>query len=291
MRLKTVALVVLGTLIIESLLVVVFTLWLKKPTVPVNPTSQVTAQNANTVDQVLKEKLDRYSSRAEDLQKMVSLLLTLTTIYAIVLGVSAYTNFQNNLQQADKGIERLDRLVKEQEATIAKHREEIPKRIEEMQKETTYTRRIAIATAISQFPPDPDNYQKIQETVVETLLELRNGDYGTDIVLNQQLARLYVALGRYSEAEQVMTRFIAKKRRNKEIEDRDVVTAYYDRACYRSLRLENASPADKIKLKQAVKSDLTRVFDMDHTLRSYAKKDKELKNVESEDWFLSLSAG
>lgn len=291
MRLKTLVLILIGTLVLEGLLVVGFAIsasrWRASTVVPLG--SGAPARSLTEAEQVFKEKLDNYSKRADDLQRLLSLLLTLTTIYTIVLGVSTYASVQNNLRESEKGIERLDRLVREQEAIIKSSRDEIPKQIEEMKRQTLYTRRIAVATAISQFPQKPENYQEVQEAFVKLLLELRSG-YPTDPLLNQQIARLYVALERYRDAEQVMTTFIRRKRSQGERDDDAITDAYYDRACFQALQWPGANEKERANLATGIRRDLTRAFRMNNTLREFAQKDqhRELKNVASESWYQAL---
>jgi len=280
----------LGTVVLEGLLIAGFTLsmpwWPTSTSAPLGTVAPIT--NLTDAEQALKEKLDGYSKRADDLQKLLSLLLTLTTIYTIVLGVSAYASVQNNLRESEKGIERLDRLVSEQEAIIKSSRDVIPKQIEEMQRQTLYTRRIAVATAISQFPQDQENYREVQQTVVDNLMEMRSGPYTTDAMLNQQIARLYVALERYQDAEQVMTTFIGRKREKGDRSDGAITDAYYDRACYQALQWPSANEEEKANLTIGIRRDLTRAFRLNNNLREFAKKDRELRNVASESWFQTL---
>lgn len=310
MRLKNVVLVLLGTLVLESMLVVAVVVWLGRAAVSVSPPIATigSTMNATESEAILKERLDNYSKRAEDVQKLISLLLALTTIYAIALAVSAYTSVQNNLQQADraienldaivrnnlrqseKAIERLDKLVTEQEEIIKSNREVLPKQLEEMQETTKYSTRIAIASVISQFPLQRDDYQEVQKSVISSLLELRNGQYATDRIVNQQLARLYGALNRYQNAEEVMSSFIERKEQLGQRDDAAIVDAYYDRACYQSLRWSSAKEDVKIRLTEGIKRDLSRAFGLDDTLRDYAKRDPEFENIASEAWFGDLAS-
>jgi len=285
MRMKTLVLVLIGTLVMEGLLVVGFAFtrsWWRAP----NAVSLETIppiKNVTDAEQVLKEKLDNYSKRADDLQKLLSLLLGLTTIYAIVLAVSAYTSVQNNIQLSEKAIARLDKLVEDHERVI-------PKELEQMRQETTYFGRIALATAASAFPLDSDDYKDVQESVIKGLVELRSGHYSIDPIINQRLARLYKALGRYRNAEEVMTGFIERKERRGEGDDPSVVDAYYDRACYQVFRLASASAPDKTSLIEAIEKDFSRAFTLDDTLKRNAPKDEWLRSVWTEDWFKNLVA-
>lgn len=287
MRLKNPVLILLGALVLSSAFVASFILWRANSAVPdTNALSRATNVTPADAD-IVKEKLDSYSKRADDLQKLLSLLLTLTTIYTVALALSAYTSVQNNLRESEKGIERLDRLVAEQERIIQESRDVIPKQIEELQRQTAYTRRIAVATAISQLPLRPERYREVQETFVKHLMEMRSG-YATDPMLNQQLARLYVALERYRDAEEVMTAFIRRKREQGERHDDAIADAYYDRACYQALQWSGANREKKADLVSGIKRDLTRAFRLNNALRDEAKKDPELKDVAGESWFETI---
>jgi len=119
-------------------------------------------------------------------------------------------------------------------------------------------------------------------------MEMRSGPYTTDAMLNQQIARLYVALERYQDAEQVMTTFIGRKREKGDRSDGAITDAYYDRACYQALQWPSANEEEKANLTIGIRRDLTRAFRLNNNLREFAKKDRELKNVASESWFQTL---
>jgi 3-methyladenine DNA glycosylase/8-oxoguanine DNA glycosylase len=292
MRLRNVVRIVLGILTLVTALAVGFVVGRAPILTPSSPVAASSTTTAADSEQVLKEKLDNYSKRADDLQKLISLLLALTTVYAIALAASAYASVQNNLQQADKGIERLDNLVEKQHQIIESNEKVIPKQLEDMQLSIKFSTRIALASMISQFPPNEENYKEIQESVIKNLselLELGDGQYATNFALNQQLARLHVGLDRSKDAEQVMSEFIRRMKRAGKEDDTTVVDAYYDRACYRSLRWSNT---DQNKaLTEGIKNDLSHAFSLDESLREYAEKDKELQKVAGEDWFKQLISG
>ncbi|HEX5701930.1 MAG TPA: hypothetical protein VFX97_01770 [Pyrinomonadaceae bacterium] len=279
---KTVVLLLLGTLVVEVILVVGFVLtkswWVPvvAPTVAISP-----SRSTSDAEQILKEKLDNYSKRADDIQKLLSLLLTLTTIYTIAVAVSAYASVQNNLREAEKGIQRLDTIIENS-------RDVIPKQIEELERQTLYTRRIAVATAISQFPEKKETYKDVQETFVKLLMDMRTGAYATDPMLNQQIAHLYIALERFRDAEQVMTTFIERKRGRGESHDKAITDAFYDRACWRALQWPSADSEKQTGLKRGIRLDLARAFKLDNSLQEEARKDRQFKCLENEDWFKAL---
>ena len=288
MRSKEIVVALVGTLVLTSLFVVGFLVWransgFGNPAAPSSPSpSSPSPSTINGSDvEVLKAKLDSYSRQADDLQKLLTLLLTLTTIYTITLAVSAYKTVKDNLRDSEKGIERLN-------AAIASSDDVIKKQIEELERQTLYTRRIAVATAISQFPPKQEDYQEVQDTFVKQLMEMRTGSYATDPMLNQQIARLYVARGLFRDAEQVMTTLIERKRDKGERTDDAITNAYYDRACFRALQWPDTSEPERKNLISGIKRDLARAFRLNSTLRESAKDDRELKAVAGEPWFQAL---
>lgn len=341
MQPKHVALIALEFLVLASLLVVFITFWSGVVRAP-SSAARALPTNTSEAEQALRAKLEDYNKRAEDLQKMVSLLLGLTTIYTIVLGVAAYATLQNNLSQADKAIQRLDNeiktnlehankaitrleadvrdnvqranavinrleqgvkesqrsaetaitrlddLRKQHEELMEKTRVEFPQALDKVRQTTTYFGRIALATAISQFPIAEDDYQNAQKGVINGLLDLRNGEYSTDRAVNQQLARLYKAVGNLRSAEEVMTSLIERKQQLSQWDDETIVDAYYDRACYRALRWPKANAKEKDELIKGVTGDLSRAFSLDADCKVLARSEPWLRAVANEDWFKEL---
>jgi hypothetical protein len=289
MRLKNIVILLVVTLVVESVLVVGVVVWFRNPLSAVTPPTFVSSGlNATDAEQVLKEKLDNYNKRSDDLQKLISLLLGLTTIYAIVLAVSAYTSVQSNLQQADKSIARLDKLKQEHEIFMEKSREIQHKVLEELREKTTFASRIAIATVASQFPFHDDSFKEVQETVINTLLELRNGNYSTDRAVNQLIGRLYKALRRFRNAEEAMTSLIERKERLGERDDEAMVDAYFDRAGYQSLRWATANADEQTVLRAGIQRDLGRAISLDDRCRAHAQTDKDFDSIAEETWFKDL---
>ncbi len=280
MRAKKIIYFLLGALVLSSLFIVGFTLSHSASVAAQPSASPHPSDESLGAADLLKARLDTYSKEADNLQKLLTLLVTLTTIYTVALAFSAYKSVQDNLRESEKGIERLN-------GTIERANDAIPKQIEELQQQTLYTRRIAVATAISQFPLKEENYQEVQKTFVETLLGMRER-YPTDPILNQQIAQLYIALARYRDAEQVMTTFIERKREKGERSDNAIADAYYDRACFRALQWTAATDDEQKSLKAGIGHDLGRAFRLNYTLREPAKDDKQLRNVAGESWFQAL---
>jgi hypothetical protein len=72
-------------------------------------------------------------------------------------------------------------------------------------------------------------------------------------------------------------------------DETSVADAYYDRACYRSLRWSGVDQNQA--LTAGIKDDLSQAFNLNDSLREYAEKDKELQSVAAQDWFKQLIRG
>jgi hypothetical protein len=227
-------------------------------------------------EQVLKEKLETYNKRADDLQKLISLLLGLSTIYAIALAFSAYTSVQTNLKQADKSIAKLEALLLQ-----------LPKDLEEVKDKTKYSTQIAMASGSLALALQA-KYLADAELAIRALLELRSGPHATDRFVNLLLGRLYKALNRFQNAEEAMTSFIDRKEKLGEGDDSAIADAIYNRACYQSLRWATATSLEQSGLKIGIERDLRRIFGLDDTYRRDIQTDEDFDNVKDQDWFSSL---
>jgi hypothetical protein len=58
----------------------------------------------------VKDKLDSYKVQVDDLQRMVSLLVTFSSLYALVLGVTSYLSAQSLLEQSKENAKRIEAL-------------------------------------------------------------------------------------------------------------------------------------------------------------------------------------
>jgi hypothetical protein len=58
----------------------------------------------------VKDKLDSYKVQADDLQRLVSLLVVFSSLYALVLGVSSYLSAQGLLKQSEDNAKRIEDL-------------------------------------------------------------------------------------------------------------------------------------------------------------------------------------
>jgi len=330
--------VLLLLVMIGALTVVILGSWPRSVTPNFTPATGLSAADA---EQSLKEKLDNYSKRSDELQKITSLLLGLSTIYAIVLGISAYTSVQINLDQAKKSVDRADRSADKLETMTAAFQDlkndqiktlqdlksvelkslqelkesetkalqelkdseakalqdlkdiEIKKlqtEIDSFQARMTYATRIAIATMVSNFTLE-EGIKRLQEESISALLELRNGNYSADPFVNLRLARLYRALHQYEPAEDVLSTYIARKRRSGEPADVATVTAYFNRACYRSLQWRTANEVERAVLAAPITQDLKRCFRLDPDTKKDALRDKDFDHLHNQSWFQELVPG
>jgi len=267
------------------------------------PTS--TPQQANA-DDALKERVENYNKRVDELQKTASLLLGLSTIYAIVLAVSAYASVQANLEQAknsvakaDSSLERLETLTNTFETNINTEIQNwrslrdsevknLKDEVNRIQDRMNYATRVAIATMVSNFPLDQIVIDRLQKESIERLLELRHGNYGTDEFVNLRLARLYRAAKQLSSAERAITTFIERKQRSGEGDDPVMEKAYYNRACYRSLQWAATDQKEKERIAAGIEEDLREAIGLSYENKEIAKGDSDFDAVKNEPWFQRL---
>jgi hypothetical protein len=292
MRLKSVVLFLLGAFVAASVLVLIFDLWLRKSPVSTVASPQAIASTANVseTEQILKEKLDNYSKRADDLQKLISILLGISTIYAAVLAISAYTSVQSNLRQTEKEIDRLKQVIIDQEVVLTKNRDAVAQMQQEIREAMNYSTRISIGRLVTVFPFEgtKEQLRAFRHEVIKRLVETRSGRYSTDSYLNFLISRSYKLLDLHQSAEEVMTSFISEKEKAKEIDD-DLRDAYYNRACYQGLRWSSAAPGTRVTLQSGIERDLIRVFSLDESYRSAAQTDPDFTDVLATDWFKRLA--
>ncbi|HKP47513.1 MAG TPA: hypothetical protein VJT50_13015 [Pyrinomonadaceae bacterium] len=242
-----------------------------------SPAPSAAATVAET-EQILKQKLDAYTERADGLQKLISLLLGLSTIYAIALAFSAYTSVKTNIEQSQKSVDKLETLLKE-----------LPSQLDDIQQRTAYSTKITMASGSLALALQA-KYLTDAELAIDALRELRSGKHATDRYVNLLLGRLYKTLRRFENAEETMTSFIQRKEQAGEGDDSSIADAYYNRACYQSLRWNQATSAQKTALQSGIERDLTRTFRLDQTYRRDAANDDDFAAVKGEAWFATLTS-
>jgi tetratricopeptide (TPR) repeat protein len=122
---------------------------------PANQPTRVTATAEN-----LKEKLEAYDKRADELEKLVTLLLGVSTIYAVALSLSAY-------QQLKDSADKLESLKKDAEKEI----DRLPDDIAKIRNEAKADMRDFVVKVESKFPLFADMDIAIR-TVMDELISL-----------------------------------------------------------------------------------------------------------------------
>jgi hypothetical protein len=290
---KKIVPIVLVVLIVGCLVLIVAASW---PLTPISSSTSASTSTAADKEEVLKAKLETYSKRADDLEKLASLLVGLSTVYAIALAVSAYTSVQGNNEQAKRlvdeakeSVTKLEELSKEFETLKNTEIQNLRKEIESARNKANYATRMAIATMVSDYPPTPEGIDFLRKDTIERLKELRSSEYANDRFVNLQLARLYSATNQHQESEDALTTFIARAEKADEKDESAIASAYYDRACYQSLRWDQASDEEKEFLTDGIKRDLKRAFELDAACRREARRpDPDFRNVYDLTWFKEL---
>jgi tetratricopeptide (TPR) repeat protein len=168
---------VLGTLIIAAALLLGIDvirqpwMWNHYIEVPAPP------RDISQQEILLREKLNNYEKSAEDLKSLVSLLLGLSSLYALSLGVASYFGVQEAKDRADETISGLTRLevnartnVQDYERRLEKQTEEVEKRIE-----------TEVLNVHRQFPLFRDMQESIQKIGNNLGQFVPDGDFGRDV--------------------------------------------------------------------------------------------------------------
>ncbi|PYS25066.1 MAG: hypothetical protein DMF72_02865 [Acidobacteria bacterium] len=330
-------LIALLLLVIASALVLVIIGSWPRPITPITILPGPTASSGEN-QETLKERVENYSKRTDELQKIASLLLGLSTIYAIALGISAYTSVQANVDQAKNSVNKLETLtnefqtlkstqaqamldmkseeinalqkLKDQETKALQEQKDaqtkalqdlretqtkildieirkLQAEVDKVQVHMTYATRIAIATMVSNLTLE-EGIKRLQIESVTALLDLRNGNYVADPFVNLRLARLYRALNQHDAAEDVLSEYIIRRSRSDAPPDVALITAHFNRACYRSLQWRTANAGDRDVLVRGITEDLKRCFRLDSSTKKDAQTDKDFDHLHDQPWFQVL---
>jgi tetratricopeptide (TPR) repeat protein len=99
-RALVVLLVLIGGGLGISILVSAWRLPFERRVTIVDPASRGSAAAAEARIAALKEQIDAYSNRVDSLDKMITILVGLSTLYAVALGVTSYLNVNQVLEQS-----------------------------------------------------------------------------------------------------------------------------------------------------------------------------------------------
>jgi tetratricopeptide (TPR) repeat protein len=168
---------VLGTATIAAALVLAFDvmlqpwMWNRYVEVPAPPRG-ISQQEA-----LLREKLNSYEKSAEDLKSLVSLLLGLSSLYALSLGVASYIGVQEAKDRADKTVERLNQLEEKTGARV----QDYERRLERQSGEVEARIETEVLNIRRQFPLFRDMQESIQKIGDHLGEFLPDGDFGRDV--------------------------------------------------------------------------------------------------------------
>jgi hypothetical protein len=235
----------------------------------------------------LEAKFQAYSDRADDLQKLIAVLIGLSSLYAVVLGLSSYASAQN----AQQALQKMEADAKDSFKTLETLRDEWKKNQIQVGKDITYGRRLAIGSASIGLAIQ-GVYLDDARAAIEALVGLRP-DHPADRYLNLYIGRLHKALKKYAFAEAAMTVFLEELKQTKDGEKLNFFDAYFNRACYRSLQWSTASGQDQTALQAGILGDLAESSKAALELGQYTKDaflelvkdEKDFDNVRSLDWF------
>ncbi len=149
-----------------SLATLVITFWFWGQQWANLPTGSVATPEA------LKEKLEAYDKRADELEKLLALLLGVSTIYAIALGFSAYQQLKDSTDKLEKLSDKAEKKIEQLPDEIAHIRMDAKDEIQEF-----------VVKVVSKFPLFADMDIAIR-TIMDHLMRLlpvidwRDEDYG-----------------------------------------------------------------------------------------------------------------
>jgi hypothetical protein len=144
----------------------------------------------------VKDKLDSYKVQVDDLQRLVSLLIAFSSLYALVLGASAYVSSQELLKQSQNNAEKIDKLRSDLEKSFP-----FFKRMGD--------RMLAVNRKLEELMPDSDEredyYERLSPTDHQELAALEQSSvallYFLDFTEVSDVASdIYRQLGKYCSA-------------------------------------------------------------------------------------------
>src|SRR5215469_5194753 len=259
----------------------------------IHPAAPITSSmNATQAELAMSEQLKNYSERVSDLEKLISVLLGLSTIYSIALGLSSWATVQSNLQQAETWIKGQEALISNLQDQAEESVQELKSLLDKygtslagLQDEINYARSISGAYSSLALAVQ-GKYISDSEQVTKKLVELR-AKYPTDRSLNLCLGRTYRTLGRLSNAIDAMSVYINNKIASNQGHDSDTCDAYYNRACYAALlRAKSAKQQEKDALQKRIEEDVHTFVSIDAGLKADTTTDTDFDDVRKEQWFV-----
>ncbi|HEX3375769.1 MAG TPA: hypothetical protein VHS29_02845 [Candidatus Acidoferrales bacterium] len=172
---------VLGTLIIATALLLSFDvirqpwMWNHYIEVPAPP------RDISQQEILLREKLNNYEKNAEDLKSLVSLLLGLSSLYALSLGVASYFGVQEAKDRADKTIDGLTKLEANAKANVQDYERRLEKQTGDVEKHIKEFIETEVLNVHRQFPLFRDTQESIQKIGNNLGQFVPDGDFGRDI--------------------------------------------------------------------------------------------------------------
>ena len=97
-----------------AMLVIVGMFWWQAWHAPISA-PVLSQQPVDAQQKALEKTLDAYKTQADDLQRLVSLLIGLSSFYALVLGISSYLTAQHFIDRSKEGAQQVDRYREEME--------------------------------------------------------------------------------------------------------------------------------------------------------------------------------
>jgi hypothetical protein len=227
----------------------------------------------------LQAQFQSYSDRADDLQKLISVLVGLASLYAIVLGLSSYVTSQSTQKEllaiesgAKESLERL-RGIESEWAEVKK----------EIKKGDTYGLRLAIGDSALALAMQ-NKYPDYVRGAINSLKALRP-DHPADQLLNLSIGSLHKALKEFAFAEGAMTFYLREREIARKSDDSGAFNAHYNRACYRSLQWPGAKDAhEQEQIRLGVESDLQESLRLSQEL-GLLTADAFLQQIKNEDDF------
>ena len=94
---------------------------------------------------------------------------------------------------------------------------------------------------------------------------------------------------RYGTAIEVLSKFIEEKTRIGQGQDKDTAAAYYNRACYKLLRMQQMQGDEAAKIKDSAYEDLDRAIKQDPDTKIDARADDDFQVIRQEERFNLLT--